>query len=279
MINDLSVRGFRAVPYLETSALMLKCAGKVRFSNAKPNVLVGPNGSGKSALLNALSLRFLTHFTGKSQMDGKYITDVDAKDWWSAESGWSAAPLWLPGLTCKTDNAPALYFRPAHIPGNETSLTHALMCGYEKEARAHRKLVDGKSSGQQGQALLSEMMAALGGEGLPTRYGLLNWVHGTEPIERQWGEYKPHGAEHAEVLKALYRLDAAAKPLLLMDEPEQSLDARAEAALWAKISQADCAQVQIIVATHSLHPLLNRRKFNLIETEAGFVDEVLALLG
>lgn len=279
MINSLYVRDFRAVPYLETSALMVKRGGKVRFSSAKPNFLVGPNGSGKSALLNALSLRFLTHFTGKSQLDRKYISDSDAKDWWTAAARWSADPLWLQGLECQTDNAPALYFRPGHIPGNETSLTHALMCGYEKEARAHGKLVDGKSSGQQGQALLAQMMAALAGENLPTKYVPLNWEYGTEAIERKWGGYKPHGSEQAEVLKALYRPDAAAKPLLLMDEPEQSLDARAEAALWAKISQAECSRVQIIVATHSLHPLLNRRKFNLIETEAGFVDEVLALLG
>jgi len=66
--------------------------------------------------------------------------------------------------------------------------------------------------------------------------------------------------------------------MILMDEPEQSLDVKAEAQLWSSLSKADCAKMQIIVATHSMYPLLHKDNFNLIEAEDGFVDEVLALM-
>ena len=278
MISNLSVSGFKGVPYLETSSLMTLHANKLRFSKTKPNVLVGPNGSGKSALLQTLAIRFLAYFTGQSFLDDKFVLDGDAKAWWTREREWGNDYEWLKGLTCKTDNAPALYYRPGHIPGNETSITHAMMCGYFEEARAYGKLVDEKSSGQQSQAVMQPLLAALAGEGLPCAYGHKNWRFGDEP---RTFDYPRHGASYdhqAEVLKALYRPEPSAIPLILLDEPEQSLDARAEARLWQAISQADGAKVQVIVATHSLYPLTHPKKFNIIETEAGFVNDVLALL-
>ena len=81
------------------------------------------------------------------------------------------------------------------------------------------------------------------------------------------------------MLKKLFQPAETAVPLILMDEPEQSLDARAEGSLWAAIANADCSTMQIIVATHSLYPMLNKDKFNIIETETGFVAEVRRLLG
>jgi ABC-type cobalamin/Fe3+-siderophores transport system ATPase subunit len=279
LISNLSVAGFKAVPYLEASALMRKYNRGLRFSTAKPNVIVGPNGSGKSALINSLALRFLAHFTGRSEFDDKYITSSEAREWWTKERDWGDEYTWMKGLSCKSDNGPAIYYRPAHIPGNETSVVHAMMTGYFAESRAYAELVEHKSSGEQSQAVMKGMVEALSGRGLPSCYGYKNWRFGKDPSDlyakrAEWAHRG--GIDHqAEVLKALYVPQEFATPLILMDEPEQSLDARAEAALWSAIGNADCAKVQVIVATHSLHPLLNRRKYHIIESEEGFIDAVL----
>jgi predicted ATP-dependent endonuclease of OLD family len=56
-------------------------------------------------------------------------------------------------------------------------------------------------------------------------------------------------------------------PLVIMDEPEQSLDAVAELQLWIAISNA---KTQVIVATHSLFPFLRPDDFNIIEAVPGY---------
>jgi predicted ATPase len=63
-----------------------------------------------------------------------------------------------------------------------------------------------------------------------------------------------------------------------MDEPEQSLDAWASATLWSRIAEADCAKVQIVVATHSWYPILHPEAFNIIEAVPGFLEEVRSLI-
>jgi len=284
MITKLLAAGFSGVPYLESSALMRKHKAGVAFSTDKPNVIVGPNGSGKSALMQSLALRFLAHFTGSSTFDDKYITSSEAKDWWSKDREWGYDHTWLKGLTCKTDNGPTVYYRPGHIPGNEPSITHAMMTGYFDESKAYARLVENKSSGEQSQAVMAGILSALSGKGMPSSYGYKNWRFGKEPIDLRasngngWG-YRGSTEYQAEALKTVYEHANGGLPLILMDEPEQSLDARAEATLWSAIAKAKCARVQVIVATHSLYPLLHRDKFHVIESETGFVDSVLALMG
>lgn len=278
MITELSVKGFRGIGHLETSDLMRRYQGRLVFSTDKPNVLVGPNGAGKSAVMLTLALRFLAYFTGVSTLDEKYLRDNDAEAWWDKEYTWGDKTQWLKGLACQTDNGPALYYRPGHIPGNEADITHAMMMGYFEEAKAYAKLVDKKSSGQQSQAVLARILEVLAGSNLPTDYAMLNWNYGRTCRAEGEAKHFGHFAPMAEVLKKHYPPVSGAMPLILMDEPEQSLDARAEGRLWAAIAQADCSRMQVIVATHSLYPLLHKDKFNLIEAEPGFVDEVLALM-
>jgi len=276
MITELSVKDFKGIAYLEASDLMRKYKKRLTFSTTQPNVLVGPNGVGKSAVMLTLALRFLAYFTGESTLDEKYLRDRDAEAWWSKEYRWSEGE-WLKGLKCNTDNGPALYYRPSHIPGNEVDVTHAMMMGYFEQAKAYGKLVDNKSSGQQSQAVLARILAALAGTNLPTDYRMVNWEYGRDPAPEKSsnrGYFEPM----AEVLKKQYPRCANAVPLILMDEPEQSLDARAEGKLWAAIAQADCSRMQVIVATHSLYPLLHKDKFNIIEAEAGFISDVLELM-
>jgi len=281
MLTELSVNEFTAVPYLETAPLMQTHGKELTFSRAKPNVVVGPNGSGKTALLNTLAIRFLTYFANQSTLDRRYVLDVDARAWWTRTDPWRDEYVWLKGLVCRTDNAPALYYRPGHVPGNEPTIADAMMGVYWEEAQEYARLVERKSSGEQNQAVLGKIMDALEGKELPAKYAYMNWDFGTEPKDRSKLHTFGYAGDmyyKAEVLKALYRPTADAVPLILMDEPEQSLDTRAEAQLWACISKADCKKMQIIAATHSMYPLMHMNKFNIIETQTGYVEEVLELM-
>ncbi|KWU23435.1 ATP-binding protein [Burkholderia cenocepacia] len=280
MIESLSVgTDFKAVPYLPGSSLMKRHKRKLAFSLDKPNVLVGPNGSGKSALLRTLSLRFMTHYTGVSAFNDQYVSGRGDDTLWYEENSWTSAPQYMRGMNLVTDNAPSLFYRPYHLPGNEPTVVHAMITGYDKQARAFAKLTERKSSGQQSQATLARVVRALAGEELPTDYILENWSH--EKNLRDLRKHRGHVGLYeyrAEQLKKLFLEGSRAKPLVMMDEPEQSLDALAEAELWSAIASTDCSKVQVIVASHSLYPLLHREQFNLIETQAGFADEVLGLM-
>jgi predicted ATP-dependent endonuclease of OLD family len=282
MINNLVVKNFAGVPYLETSLLMKNHRKGVQFSTEKPNVIVGPNGAGKSALLTALTLKMLCYFTSESSLDNNYVIGNDERRFWSKERTWRTDFEFLPGLTCDFDGAPALYYRPGHIPGNDDSVTAAMMCGYSDEARAYWEATDKKSSGQQSQALQEKLRAALSGEILPTAFQHKNWRFGKNPIDFRAtnpGRFVCDFEYKAEVLKNLYSaVPESAKPSLILDEPEQSLDAKAELVLWKQIAKADCSKVQPIVATHSLYPLMHPEDFHLIEAVPGYIEDVRKLM-
>ena len=281
MFTSLRAKNFTAVPYLESSLLMKTQKKEVKFATDKPNVIVGPNGAGKSALLQALALRTLSFYVGESAFDDNYAIGNDSRTFWSNEgASWRREYVFLPGLTCETDNAPALYYRPSHIPGNDDSVGAAMFCGYGKYADSYLKAVDKKSSGQQSRALLDRLVAALSGDVTDIRFKYVNWRAGKERKDLANSRFHVCDFEYQfEILKEQFDTPPAdALPVVLMDEPEQSLDARAEAVLWGQIANADCTKVQVIVATHSLYPLMHPEHFNLIEAVPGYVDEVRALL-
>ena len=280
MIRSFAANGFKSVPYLEAAQVMQTHREGLRFSTEKPNVLVGPNGSGKSAVLTALSMLTLTYFTPVSAFDDNYTRGRgDGELWGEDEKWWKKDYTFLPGLTCDTDRAPALYYRPSHIPGNDDSITAAMMCGYFKEGREYGEAVEEKSSGQQAQALLAQVKRALDGDTSGITFQYVNWSGGRERLELESRRNPMPWDYKAEILKSLYGdVSPDAKPVLLLDEPEQSLDAKAEASLWRQIERVDASHVQVIVATHSLYPILHRERFNVIETVPGYVDEVRSLL-
>lgn len=278
MITSAQFNGFTAVSHLVTSALFQKHHGDFVFSLDKPNVIVGPNGSGKSALIQALALRFLCWFSDESSLDKNYIADRLAEAWWTKTHAWRDEFVWLQGMQCATDNAFSYFYRPGHIPGNETSVTHAMMTGYMDEARAYARLVEDKSSGQQSQAVMEKLLAVLEGKPAPAQYGTRNWGYGRAPTELRQRGYVHSYDVKAEVLKDAYRDAGPGIALMLMDEPEQSLDAQSELRLWKAIERSDCSKVQTIVATHSLYPLLHPERFNLIEAVDGYACTTRALL-
>jgi predicted ATPase len=278
MLTSLAVKDFQAIPYLETSELLTRHKGKLKFSTTLPNVIVGPNGAGKTALMETLAFRFLAQLTGTSRLDGGFTSKGDGAALWTKADGWRDDWTFMKGLTVETDNAPARYYRPGHIPGNEVGIAHAMMTGYFDEAKAYGELVDQKSSGQKSQALLASLLDVLAGLNLPRTYGTHNWGYGREPRDLNRQQWTGPWEYQAEVLKALFANVDGGMPLVLMDEPEQSLDARAEMHLWNALSAVDCSNLQVIVATHSVYPLLHPEKFNIIEGTKGYARDVLKLM-
>lgn len=271
MFSSIHCTGSTAVPHLLGSSLMQNHLGRVSFSMAKPNVIVGPNGAGKSALVQALSIASLSWFTGVGSFDKNFTLNCD--ELWG-ERKWREDPEFLPGLDFDTDWAPSIFYRPGHIPGNDHSVTAAMMCGYFEEARAYGAKVKDKSSGQGSAALLERAQAVLRGEQRP-QYEAHNW---SAPLQVQKLDYSRFVGPWDERANALLRrytaIKAEAVPVVLMDEPEQSLDAMRELSLWKTILAADARRVQVIVATHSLYPMLHPERFNIIEAEPGYAQQV-----
>lgn len=268
MITSLSVKDFKAVPYLETSQLIANNP-TVKFTHNKPNVIVGPNGAGKSALLKALSFYTLSNYLGVSCLDDNYIVGRDADALWAnIGSAWREEFVYLHGLAIVGDRAPAMYYRPNHIPGNERMIAAAMMMGYCEEAKAYGELTKRKSDGQKSLAVQARIMEFLQNPVIDG-YQRVNWHY------RGVDSHKSDNTSKAQVLTNLYR-DCSGTPMLLMDEPEQSLDTLAEVRLWKTIENADCSKLQIIVASHSMYPVLYNGRFNLIEAMPGYIDSVLA---
>lgn len=254
--------------------------GRLTFAQDKPTVIVGPNGSGKSALLTTLAIRFLAYYMGVSTFDGNFVKDSESDAWWTNSSRWGHDYQFLKGLDIDTDNAPVVYYRPGHMPGNEGHLATSMMLGYWDHTRSYARAVEHKSSGQGNQALLERALALLQGKNLPTGFERVNWGYPVEPVDLNASKrgYVGPWDHKAEVLKALFAGDADKRPLVMMDEPEQSLDALAELRLWKAVESADFGRTQVIVATHSLYPLLHPQKFHIIESETGYAARVLELL-
>jgi len=115
---------------------------------------------------------------------------------------------------------------------------------------------------------------------LPAGYLRRGWCDPLPAKRRKelWSGFEEEAIK-ADLLMKRVEQGAQGRPLLLMDEPEQSLDALAEARLWRTIEAADCDRMQIIVATHSLYPILHPERFHLIEATPGFVESVTELVG
>lgn len=281
MITYINASAFQAVPYLETSALMKNHPTGLHFSIDKPNVIVGPNGSGKSALLTTLAILTQTFYDPFSRGNRSYLSTEPKRGYWK-ERGYGDWEF-LPGLEVASDHAPAVYYRPNHVPGNEASPIYAMAReGYMARAKEYLAKTRDKSSGQQHLALLDDVFAILCNEADVPAHDLhcyeaaaAQWVaDGCPRYATAWSSIRP------KILCELFSAEAGKSlPMVIIDEGEASLDALAEADMWRKIVHADTSRIQLVVATHSLYPLLYPKKFNLIEAVPGYVQAVRNELG
>lgn len=279
MLKKITFKANAAVPYLMGSELMVNRPDhSIELSTEKPNLLVGPNGSGKSAFIKTLALRFLAYTTGFSAFDNAYTSSVSEIDGLWTEKSWRTWAF-MDGIECDTDNGPALYFRPGMIPGDNTSFTHAMMCGYSELARTFARRVEDKSSGQGVQAMLEHVIELLRGQIEHDTYEQVNWSYGTKPVKLKdtASSWVSPSAYQAEVLKAMFGgSKAGTTPLVLLDEPEQSLDVHAQLQFWNTVRS--CNKVQVVIATHSVVPLMEPDRYNFIETVPGYLAEAVKLI-
>lgn len=278
MISSIALEGtFPAVPYLQGSQLMETVKGSIKFSKTKPNIIVGPNGSGKSALMKSLALRTMSFYGGCSAFDDKYLKGVGKDVLWSRDRGWGDDWEYCKALNAKTDEAPALYYHPGFIIGDDCDFTHAFCAGYSRNAFEMGDLVKDKSSGQAAKALLERSLKAIRGQELPDTYEFMNWRCGEELRDLRKDRHPMDWDVQAEMLKKKIFKRKAGVPVVLLDEPEQSMDALSELQFWKDMEKVDCAAVQVIAATHSLYPILHPEAFNIIEAVPGYMASVRAL--
>lgn len=290
MFNSVSPQAFQGVSYLQDSDLVKNNNGIIHFSLDRPNVIVGPNGSGKSALLTALSIHTMSFFTGQSELDPHMTRSThDDECWWSLKHQYGQDWEFLKGLNALGDGAPAVYYRPGHIPGNGDSVAYSMMCGYFDSAREYGRMIDEKSSGQQCSALLKRFTDILNGtRTIPTDYAMhKDWEFNA--MERIKSRNDSNDSFGRNIMPWEYKgavLEAIAKqakenpgtPAVILDEPEQSLDAKSEFKLWKSIKDADCSKMQLIVATHSIYPFMHLDAFNVIETVPGYIRDMKEIL-
>lgn len=150
-----------------------------------------------------------------------------------------------------------------------------MMVGYHHEARAHAALTENKSSGQKCISVLEDLSQAIAA-GAPGRRPFINWDYSKKTIQQQ-GQYPLSAYEHKINLLFERHAKEADGLILLLDEPEQSLDALAEANMWESVLGSEHAQV--IAATHSIYPLMHADRFNLIEATPGYIDQVRTAYG
>lgn len=274
LIKSIKVSKLPAVPYLESTSLISHNNGEVNLSTSKVNVLIGKNGAGKSALLKALALLTLSYFTGKSSINDEYLEN----EYWEKESDkWFADTKFLKGLSIEGTLGIARYYKPLLIPGDESSLTVSMMTGYSKEAREMLPLISAKSSGESRSNLLSALLREVTESRLLTdiltansRYAVDQLIDPSS-IKGVW-----RAKDYLKLYEHLLGMDSSYN-LILLDEPEQSLDLVEEIKLWKKLESIDTSKFQVIISSHSHYPILNPDKFNLVECSPGHLKACLEL--
>lgn len=281
MLSSIKLEDFKAMPYLAKTPLMLNNSQRITFAPDRPNVIVGPIGSGKSALLEALALRYLAYFLPVTTFSAEYVLAAERKSWWKNDGpSWNPSFAFLPGLITEGMPGTCLYYHPDYIPGRQATASHAMMLGYTHAAKEYAEQSRNRSAGQKNYALLKKAIDVLSSRELLVGLNYKDWLYGTKP-----GQFKAVGGpgqlpveciQKADVLLKLVAPAVDDKPLLLLDNPERALDARSELTLWRHIEMADCQSMQIVVATHSIYPLMRPDLFNIIEAVPGYCASVLA---
>lgn len=241
-------------PKIQTT-LLSKESNNVSFSEDKINVIIGPNGSGKSTLIKDLATRFFCLDRGYTSLD----RDISERRYYHCfKKKWETWGdyIFMEDPKVFTSNCAAVYWHPGFKFGGWDMDTAAMMCGYSEEVRIRDKQIRNKSSGQGIYNQLDYIFEVLEGE----RELTVNI-----PEKPSFTEYK----EKLEAITPLFTDCHKNKTIVLLDEPEQSLDAFKEVYFWDRLLDVNTDNVQVIIATHSIYPLINPKfegKLNIIET-------------
>jgi predicted ATPase len=259
--------GLKAITYTEPQIqtdLLTTHANKVTFSSDKVNVLIGSNGSGKSTLLRHLAIRFLCLDRGYTSIDRSLCDRAYEKHF--SEKTWYDKSTFMPGITVDSAQCVAAYWAPGMKYGGWDMDTAAMMCGYGKEAKLRWEHTEKKSSGQGIHNQLSDIFDVL---------------HSKRKVElRENIDYylKEFQKDKLDATVPLFKEWNKNKTIVLLDEPEQSLDMSKEMEFWDKLLDVNTGEIQVIVATHSLYPLISPKfkgKFNYIEGTPDYKQSIV----
>lgn len=266
---------FTYFPHFKDTSLFKRYGGVFSLEPTRVNVLVGPNGSGKSTLLDILSLLTLSIDFEQSRASKEYLKD----ELWTNEDKWGswAEERYLIGATLSEGFCPALSFKPHRIPGNERCVTTAMMVGYFEEAREYAAKTENKSTGQSVSAQLSTIRAFLQSQGeLEVRNKEAFGLPVSEK-KRLVDSHYSRGCYNSRKFLLTQRIRwATGHRLVIMDEPEQSLDMRANLQLWGELANLKLKNTTVIVASHS--PFALNKAFNVLEGEKGYANEIRTLM-
>lgn len=267
----------QVVPHY-TQTELFKNNPTIKLSTEKVNVIVGPNGSGKSSLLQMLGDRFFATTAGVTSADRNYCDRFDYPNLFTNKKvSYRNDQVFAEGLSFEGSlSGLAYYYHPEFKPGNYDMLTAAMMCGFSKEVEVYRAATRHKSSGQQKSALLNAILKHV--TLFQSQNQVLNknrWSGSlTASTEMPWN------ASESDVRRNIicqHLPTEFTEMLVLLDEPEQSLDTVSELRLWDTLINKDPA-AQIIVATHSLRPFMLADQVHFIEAVPGYVKSVQNLI-
>lgn len=260
-------QGLKTITYTEPQIqtdLLTTHANKVAFSSNKINVLIGPNGSGKSTLLRHLAVRFLCLDRGYTSID-RSLCDRAYEKYFS-EKNWRDKSTFMPGIEVDSAQCVAAYWAPGMKYGGWDMDTAAMMCGYGDEAKLRWKHTKEKSSGQGIHNQLNYIFDVLHGKRKVELREKIDWY------------LENHQKDKLDAVTPLFKERDKNKTVVLLDEPEQSLDMSKEMEFWDKLLDVNTAEVQVVVATHSLYPLISPKfkgKFNIIECTSDYKQTIV----
>lgn len=237
----------------------------ISFCQDKINVVIGPNGSGKSTLLKDLAARYMAFDRGVTCLDTAILNRDIYKRLFTKKEGWYRSETFMRDIDVVSANCAACYWSPNFNFGGWEMLSAALMSGYYNEAKLRYRHTREKSSGEGIKNQLDHVMEiALTGQRIRV-----------DIPEKPFGELLN---ERLRLLKPLFKDTDKNKTIVLLDEPEQSLDILNEMKFWDDLLKVNLDDVQLIVATHSMYPLVSPKfkdKLNCIEAVAGYSQSVI----
>lgn len=270
----LEIQHNKALPHLANTALYALYQSDFPLKQGAINVLVGPNGSGKTTFLEALAFLNLTYYYGQSRVCKSYL---DSEHWEPTDeklkNDWGLKRHFAYGLKCDWPFMPALSYFPKRIPGREDSIVAAMMTGYFDEAREYGHQVDNKSSGQANWSqldwILTQMQDPKFVPAVLNSEALKLYPYEQEELKKGYGVNRTTAYRKSQLGDCVFNASTT-QMLVLLDEPEQSLDMLAQLSLWERLKKVHNPNRTFVIATHS--PLVLNQDFHLIETQKGYLN-------